>query len=440
MKKILLVLLLGLHLFLLVNLQFTAWPEVLSFPYLMSKGFLLYKDAIHVYPPLLDFVLLIIYKIFGFKLLPLQIFTWLLILINDLLIFSLAKKLSGNFKSSFLVLLAYVLLQPILEGNMLWYDTALVTPLLFSLYFYLVKKNYWFVGIALAVAILIKQTAVVFALVFVGYLIYQRINIKRVLLPIIISGGLLLIYLTTTNSLIEFFNWCIYYPSVFWSKFPGYVSFLLTKKDYLILAVIFMPLLAFSRSILKEKLLLIMLFMACLIMVYPRFSYFHLQPALALLVILSSGLRRGLFIGYILVVLLLITLPAARNLWGKEARFYSSTEFKQAAYLDAKVKPDERIYLLGPFSSLYVLSDRIPPKIWTDNFGWYLDIPGVQQNIINSWETNKPQYILWQLPLPGNWYQPGTYQPKLITDWISKNYSKIEKLDNENSLYKLLPE
>lgn len=434
MKKILLILLLGLHLFLLVNLQFTAWPEVVSFPYLMSRGFLLYKDAIHVYPPLLDFILLVIYKIFGFKLLPLQIFTWVLILINDLLMFLLVKKLSGKINTALLSVLVYVLLQPVLEGNMLWYDTALVTPLLASLYFYLVKKNYWLIGVSLAAAVLIKQTAGIFILVFLGYLISQKIKITKIILPILITGGLFLVYLLATNSLSQFINWNLYYPVVYWNKFPGYVQFVLTKKDYLIMLLLFVPVL-FSR--INHKSFLVFLLLACAVMVYPRFSYFHLQPALVLLVIIGSGLKKNLIYGYVPVILLIITLPILKNLWGREARFYSSAEFKQADYLSTQIKPDEKVYLLGPFSSLYVLANRLPPRIWTDNFGWYLEIPGVQQNIINSWEANIPEYIFWQPPQPGEWYQPGTYQPKLITDWIKANYSKIEIDPDGNELWKL---
>jgi hypothetical protein len=427
-KKILLISLLGLHLFLLIHLQFTAWPEVLSFPYLISKGFLLYKDAIHVYPPLLDFILLGIYKIFGFKLLSLEAFTWVFILLNDLLVFSLAKKLSGQFWTAFAVLFVYVLLQPTLEGNMLWYDTALVTPLLASLYFYLVKKNYWLIGISLATAVLIKQTAGIFVLVFLGYLISQKIKVTRIILPLAIAGGLFLVYLLATHSLIQFIDWNLYYPVVYWSKFPGYVEITLGKKDYFILILLALPVFI---GVVRRKFFLALLFLACLIMVYPRFSYFHLQPALALSVVSISYLKKSLIYIFSLVIFATITLPAWRSLWNREAQFYSTTEFNQAKAVSDIVRPNEKVYFLGAFSTLYVLADRQPPKIWTDNFGWYLEIPGVQQKIINSWETNKPSYIVWQLS--------NVYQPKLITDWINRNYSKIGQLDNENSLYKLLP-
>src|SRR6266478_1841842 len=123
---LILFILLGLHILILSRLQFTAWPEMVSFPYLINHGFVTYKDMVHAYPPLLVNILAILYKIFGYKLVVLKIFGWLSILISDLLIFKIITKIVKKRNSALFGVLIYVILQPILEGNMVWPDLFIV--------------------------------------------------------------------------------------------------------------------------------------------------------------------------------------------------------------------------------------------------------------------------------------------------------------------------
>ena len=95
MKKIaLLLVVLAIHLILLTNLRFTPWPEMLSFPYLFNNGFTLYKDFVIAYPPFLVVLLSLVYKIFGYKVLVLKVFTWLLIILSDLIIYKIVNKVT----------------------------------------------------------------------------------------------------------------------------------------------------------------------------------------------------------------------------------------------------------------------------------------------------------------------------------------------------------
>ena len=67
----------------------------------------------------------------------------------------------------------------------------------------------------------------------------------------------------------------------------------------------------------------------------------------------------------------------------------------------------------------------------SDNFGWYLEIPGVQEEIITRWEGNPPDTVIWRTPSKGNWHDLGTYQPAKIVNWISENYMKEKELQPE---------
>ena len=256
-KLILLFLLLVLHIFLLVNLRFTAWPEMFSYPYLRNNGFLIYKDMVHPYTPVLTMTLSTLYKLFGYRLIVLKLFTWVLVLINDVLIFLIVKKISKSSKVSLLSVLFYLFTQPFLDGNMLWFDFAISTPLLFSFYFLLKvfdkqsfqKRNLLFTGLFLMVAVLIKQTSGLYFLAVLGYLILKRTKFQKII-PIFIGplvlGLPLLFRLIQEGALMDFLNWVLIYPARYWTKFPGYVRMDVLQRDVFTLFLILAPSLVVS--------------------------------------------------------------------------------------------------------------------------------------------------------------------------------------------------
>lgn len=446
-----------IHLFLLLNLEFTAWPEIFSFPYLKNNGFLIYKDMVHVYPPFLTLLLAYYFKVVGFGLTQLKVFTWSMILVNDLLIFLCLRILTKNDSKAFSVTFFYALLQPLLEGNMLWFDTALVTPMLLTFYFLLLsikdgfrKNSYLFIaGIFLGIAIITKQTALIFLFVTVLFLVLNKVRFKKLLVvmtgPLLLSS-LLLIRLLEEDALLGFWNWTFYYPATYWTDFPTYVDLALSKKELAIILLLLSPL-AFLpiKSFLKKGkfMILLLLFLGSAVLaVYPRFSFFHFQPALAM---------AAIFAGYTLIIskkyslfhlfgvasiVSLLTLPGTIRGWQKEARFFGKADINLAENIK-KVGPEGPIYFLGLPSGLYVLTQKLPPKPWVDNFGWYFEIPGMEDEVIKRWEENPPVAIFWKKPEEGKWFELGSYQPQKITEWIKKNYIREGEIDREISFWKI---
>ncbi len=447
-KSVLLFLLVGLHLFFLINLQFTVWPEMISYPYLVNNGFKLYSDFIHPYPPLLTATLALVFKVFGAKLIVLKIFTWLLLVLNDILIYLILNKLTRNNSAALASVVLYVLVQPFLEGNMLWFDLAIVTPILAGIYFLLADKtikNTILAGLFFTLAVFIKQTTVLCVIVAILYIIYRDRKLKSLahfLAPGLILGLGFLAWLFTTNQFLDFLNWNLVYPFTFWSKYPDYVQMNLDTGQRRILMTLLGPILLLTLrkiSILKDTkfALLFSFLLVSFIMVYPRFSFFHFQLAIALIAIIFgyllsfynkklSQLRIFLFVG--LAVGIVIVRPIVSVNWQKEARFWGKTDINLAQKLKGK-----SLYLLGPHSGLYAYSNSLPSKPWTDNFGWYLEIPGMQEKIISKWGENPPDYIYWQTPQQGNWYNLASYQPKEIIDWIVENYTFNEKVSDNVS-------
>jgi hypothetical protein len=122
-----------------------------------------------------------------------------------------------------------------------------------------------------------------------------------------------------------------------------------------------------------------------------------------------------------------IQWPVISSDWGREARFYGVKDIEFAKLIAEKSKT-KRVYILGSHSGLYAIGGFLPPKPWVDNFGWYLEISDTQGKILEGWDKDAPEIVIWEAPKSrGNWFDLGVYQPKKITKWIEDNYiSEVE--------------
>lgn len=453
MKKYLVFLVLvGVHLFILVRLQFTAWPEMLSFPYIVDKGFLIYKDFHHVYQPLLTLVLAYYYKLIGFSVIGLKLFTWSLVVLVDFLIFLVSKKILGRSWNSLVPLLVFVLLQPAFEGNMLWYDLMLVPFILCSVYFlfqWSEKRNLinvFLTGLFLSLGFLIKQQEILLFMPFLAYLLINRIKIKQLfvffvgaVLPIIC----LIVFLLVNQNFDDYLFWTFMFPFYWLPRIPGYKVLPLLKEWEVLIVMVVVP--AFGIFyFLKRKgenfvlTFLFVIFVLEVVLSFPRFSFFHLQPALATFAIICGYLlsSKKSVIVFLSVTSLLFIGIYRWKLVAREfnhlTRFYGDEETHLAQRVDMVTSPNDKIYLLGPNAVVYVLANRIPPKPWIENYVWHFEIPGMQEKVISGWEHDPPKVIFWTPPEPGSWYDLGTYQPKKIADWIKMNY--IHKEDTKSGV------
>lgn len=447
MKKILVLFgLVFFHLLLLFNLQFTAWPEMLSYPYIFSKTFNLYQGLVHPYPPLLTLMLSGVFSIFGYKIITLKIFTWILIIAGDLVFFKILRRVFKKDVISYLFLFFYVILQSFLDGNMLWFDNALVLPLLLAFYLiikWIDKKNIIYltlIGLFLSFAVLIKQTALIY--VFAFFIIYVLKNKKIVFKDLIFFSFVPLVflirfagYLNATNAFKDFWNWTVFYPLKYWSKLPSYVDLSLSKMESFVsitfLALLLPGLLIRTK---KNKYLIptIIFFVLSIVAIYPRFSYFHLQPVIPFYVLLLALLFKGskkrhkkgllftYFIGFFIVL-----APIAKLNWNNQTRFFDDRNVELVE--DMKKAPeDASVLLIGLHSSYYVYSNTYPPLPWIDNFSWYFEVPGVQESTIENYKKNPPLFVYIRVPERGNWHDLGTYLPQKIVDWVHLDYTLIE--------------
>ena len=441
--------LLALHVLILSNLGFTAWPEMFSFPYLINEGFLIYKDFHHAYQPFLTLVLSIVYGLFGYELLTLKIFTWVLILISDMLILAISVKLLGKRLVAAIPLLIFVLLGPLFEGNMLWFDLATVPLLLSSIYFLFSwldskrKRHLFWSGIFLGLSLLTKQQSIFFLPGYAALFWLKKAKLRDVVYFGL--GGGLPIALTFLSFLSlgifkDYLFWTFYFPLYHLPKIPGY-AILPTSKQLLILGILLFPaVLAFANKPRKtETVFLAVSIIAAVAASLPRFSFFHLQPAVAIfslligLAIVQSS-KLWLFPPFLIFLLLFRQSLGAGPM---PTRFYDEEAKKLAAIVSREVPSGEKVYLLGPHSLIYVLSQRVPPKPWIESYVWHFEIPGMQEKLIEGFEKDPPKLILWTEPKMGQWYDLATYQPVKIAGWIRENYVKEMKVENGVWLWRI---
>lgn len=433
-----------LHLVLLYNLQFTAWPEMFSFPYLKNNGYLLYRDMVHAYPPLLTLLLATIYKIFGYQLAVVKIFTWIGILINDVLVYLIIKKLTKSSILGSLFMGIYIIIQPVLEGNMLWYDTAIVTPILIGTYFGIKtlaknqKQDLVLAGLFFTLASLIKQTGAFFYLGFliIYFLKFKKLNqIKFYFLPAVILWGVLLIRLWTENAVMGFVNSVFINPSQYWVNFPGYVDLDLNNYEIRIILLLLLPVLGFLKLLRKnENNLLIGIFLALsIVAVYPRFSFFHFQTALVFIIIIWAILIKESGFKYLFPVFLaafgILYFSRYQFNLNRNVRFFEPRQLELAEHIKNTVGVDQKVYLFGLHSNLYVLSGRLPPKPWSDNFGWHYQVPDFEDGVLTGWSVNPPEYVYK--------YTLDTFYPMKITKWIESNYNKQELVFDNVEIWKI---
>lgn len=441
------ILLLGLHLLFLVNLQFTAWPEMFSYPYMLNNGFKLYQDFVLPYEPLLPITLSWVYRIFGYDILVLKLFTWTTILICDLLIFYISFNLIGKKLISLLPLSLYIIIQPISDGNLLWFDLA-TTPFILTsllLFFSGSRNKFFFLGLFLSLAFFVKQQTGLASLFLAGYLIItkQFKDLRYFVSGLAIPAIFVFLYIGIFSNVNEWLFWTKTVPIFWYPKFPGYTRWPETFEMIKLLCLFGPPLYMAAKYWKTSYHLRIttLIFFALLLTSFPRFEFFRLQQGIAVLVVLFAllfSIHRvkifSLFIGIILFTIMSLD-GAIRNI-SLPARFYEPWRIEKVKSLNIFINPSDTIYLLGLESSNYVLIGVLPPKPWVDNFVWYMEIPGIQEKVIDGFKKIPPKIIFWRKPDPGNWYDLGTYQPQKIVDYIRVNYEKIDDVEENIEIWK----
>lgn len=438
------------HLLLLIFLKFTAWPEMSLWPYLMSHGWLPYRDIAVAHTPLLLFNLAIFYKIFGVGILQLKIFTWILILLSDVLVFFVVKKI-WNIKTAFAALIFYGLWLMIYDGNGLWFDLYMGLTALVSFYFAHNKK--WFLtGVFWALAFISKQTAVWFLLPIGLAMVNGKWSMVKNILRRPLKGdlfkatvkfikGVLAVFvpfvlvLLIAGLLPDFWNWAVKFGVFILPKAQGQIQLPSLKN----LAFALYPFLVFVPLLLKlrSKILNLVLWaFAGALGAYPRFEYFHFLPAVPFLAI-AVGLLLAeiknfkkyakILIGaYFLGLALLFGGYFIKNI-REGTRFYESNVKNLVLYVKYNTSPGDRIFVMNWWDNIYALTDTLPSTDpWVPQLPWYMELPGVQEEMVEGLTANPPKLIIYY---PYTMSGLSAYTPQKVYNFVMENYKIVQKVD-----------
>lgn len=117
------------------------------------------------------------------------------------------------------------------------------------------------------------------------------------------------------------------------------------------------------------------------------------------------------------LLLVLVVAPILSRNWGLADRF---------TFNETADSITQSTYLLGVHSGNYVFENVLPPKPWVDNFGWYMEVPGVQEQVIAGLKQNKTKRILIREPASGNRFDLGVYLPQNVMNYVKDNYITTE--------------
>ena len=422
--------LIAVHILILTQLRFEVWPEMLLMPYLMKNGFELYRDMVVPWTPGLMWILQGWFWLAGLTVWNLKVLSWLIIILTDTLIYLIAVKRWGKI-AGIISLTSFLFLQPLFDGNGLWFDLAVVPLLLLAFHF----DNPLF----LAPAFLIKQSVVwLFPLFWKQW--------RRLVLGVAGATGLSLIWFWSKGLLGDYWFWAYDFTFRLFPRMPGHLDFGNWRLWALALAPFFI---IGAGALLKGKKEWSKFFSpSCplqwafwsALFVLPRFGLFHFQPAVAFLALEIGSLYKYYKSYkdnriYILVSLMVIYLGFSwlriiQTQWHKQDRFLEPAVYQTAAKLVLETDQNQPVLLVNGPELVYVLSGRLPPKPWLTQFPWFLELPGFQEKLVDKFnQQNLEQMYRFPYQNEGE-FTPGSYRPKKLLDYINS----IQVMKNFNYL------
>lgn len=444
MKKNILIFILAtfvIEIFLLLKLKFTAWPEMILWPYLNINGWQLYKDIAIAHTPFLILKLDAFYKVFGIGMLQLKIFTWILIFLLNGIVYFISSKLFERKKAA-AALTIFIFWQLFYDGNGLWFD-LFMGLFTFAAYYFATVKRYFWVGIFWALAFVSKQTAIWFAIP-IGIEIFRDHNIRLKDLGLLITGGGIVFtifgsYLGLSGTFSYFYNWAVKFGIFFLPSAQGQVQL----PDLKNLAIAAFPFLIFVPWVLTKKKnpTLILWALAGSMGAYPRFDYFHFQPAIPFLAIASAqvltsswhkrSLIKAIIPIYVIGSLYFFSGFIVRN-YGEGTRFYEKEVQEVSKYIKESTNKGDYIFVMNWWDNIYAYSDTLPATDpWVPQLSWYQTLPGIQEKEVADLILNKPKLIVL------NEYSAtglSSYIPQKVNDYVRENYTPKEKIGGASIL------
>ncbi len=459
----------GSHLAILLNIQFIDWPELLLYPWLIKNGFSLYTQLLIPYQPLTLYLLKFWYIMFGFSVSSLRLAHILLTLINDILLGSVVYKLNKSVLITLISLALYILWQPLLEGNGLWFDSFLIIPALLA-YFFTYRvisgeksyKNTFLASFFLGTLFIIKQTSIWLIFLYSAMFIYFKFVVKNHLLAksifiitlfSLIPALVQVLFFTLGGKFSEYIYW-VYQFGINLRNDPNYIIRPNITGDLpLIIFYLYVACVAFFLLLLLKNVRMLIFSLTWLIftsfLIYPRWTLTHLQLSLPFLVITFSASltklkRQKIFTKkFVICVVLFACLWSLRfnfsfvkKSWGTPPRFFN-TDTQKIVNGIKQYKTNNSYFLFGNTEYLYIYIGEVPLiKPYVQLFPWNTQIPGLQERLINEIKSKNIEYIFLAPYHPTQPLYNGK-SPSLLMQYLAENYQKEIRSVSLFSVYRI---
>lgn len=439
MIKFLLILIILVHSFVLLKLQFFPYPEFFIYPYLTNNGLLPYREILDQHFPGLMF-LPINFDNLGMTD-PFVSRIWLItmVAIIQLFLFLIANNILKSEKKAILINFLYLLWQPFFEGWVLWIDSLL--PLLLLPAFYCFYKNKFFIcGLLLGIGIVFKQTLIPLTFLVFAYTIWTTKSlgkIGRLLLGIFIPITLMFLYLLNIGVLEDFWYWTITFNLTIYAKYgtsiPKSIGFV-TRILFVYSTFLLLWSSDFKNKDRRIVAIITIFLIGSLAGVFDRADFVHIQPSLPFALL---GTTLGLYsLGRNNLVKLGVIIYILVTFWWQKVFFQGHISDKvllfdgQTKQTALKIKQytqkGDKIFVFGAVPHLYQLSETLPAgDVFVFQFPWFLSV--AEGRILKGLEVDQPKIVVSDrsINIEG---QLITEYAKELDQYIQKNYQVIDQV------------
>ena len=352
-------------------------PEFSVYPFLASRGFLPYVNLLDQHFPALLFGPISLPSFLTTNPQPLLVLFLLITALTDLFFFfSLRRRRVAEPQ---LWLIIWVVASYWFSGNSLWLETFISFLLAVILFIGQSRRPLvTFASGCLFGLIALTKPTLLPALVFL--FLYLELTpgpvfLAGLLSPVFVTG----LYLLKLDLLPSFLYLTLSFNRQFYALLAAKAP---TLRQFGEMTVFFVP--SFILFLKKKQFLSFTIILLSLILVYPRFEFVHLQPALLLTLFCLAPmivLKKRLLLP---AAALVLAFAVAKNYRHRYGNFYLDAEtVKLAGYL--KTKPEISLYVFGGNDLLYPLSNRIPPGFtYLPSLPWYWRDASLSQKMVTA--------------------------------------------------------
>lgn len=438
-------------------IPFTYWPEMLNWPFFISRNWLPYQDFIMIHTPTLPYLLSLFYKLFGFELKTLHLFGSILLSLTNLILMIFIYKETKKLLIAQVLGILFIYFSLAFEGNTVWFE-SLLTPIFIGILWcqlsfldYPRKSKIIILGILAGISLLIKQTALYLfpemIIFFICIYLRGKINFNELIKlltlyfsPIIIILTIFIALLNHWNLLSDFLYWGVNYVVLkpFIGKAPDGYLLLPTKGQSLIL--FFLVAVSLFQMLVNKNIKIFFAFLAMLsslFLAFPRFGYFHLLPFIALFLILLgislesiNGKRIYAFLS-LLPVVILSGFVLSKTL--RYSHTFVKPETMDISRLIKQNYVNKSLFILNGPDQIYFLTQKMPAfKPWIPQLPWYLDFYG--DKFHQDFIVSPPDIIVYSVYLDKPVGGLGAYQPEKVVENVFSHYKIVKTFPNGTKL------